>query len=222
MRVTKRELKKRAWALLAKEPSYLRMARTLPAGDWVGADDWVERGDVLTDVLWCATVITDSGALLCSANVEAGAIVECIQTLEKLLISWGETVVCLISGCPESIATSTCSIGMDFQGGIVAGDRFIRNVSVLRNVNNQRICKGHEEKELLTHLLEALLSGSKLLRFGKGFTIFTLVTSFSRCPLVIGKISSPRLAPSGVKGWMCSLLVAGLPLSSPSLCTNSR
>jgi len=198
------------------------MARTLPTGDWVGADDWVKRGDVLTDVLWCAAVIADAGTLLCSADVEAGAIVKGIQALEKLLIAWGETVERLISGCPESITTSTCSIGMDFQGGIVAGDRFVRNVSVLRSVNNHRICKGHEEKELLTHLLEALLSGSKLLRCGNGFTIFTLVTSFSRSPLVIGKISSPRLAPSGVKGWMCSLLVAGLPLSSPSLCTNSR
>ena len=76
----------------------------LPAGYWVGADNWVYSGKLVADIEWRATLLSVQLEIvvlscLCEKRLSVGS----SQTLQELLVSWREAVVNLIAGGPKGV-----------------------------------------------------------------------------------------------------------------------
>lgn len=80
----------------------------------MGADNWVQRLNILARVLRCTPIVPNSVTCTRVVLVEVVTVVEGIETLEELPVSGGETVVGIVSRCPKSIASDTSCVGVDF------------------------------------------------------------------------------------------------------------
>lgn len=80
----------------------------LPAADWVGADDRMLGGELLTDVLWSTAL----GGVDLELNLDGLGLGEGgSESIEKLLAWSRDAVVELVSGAKEGDATGLWELG---------------------------------------------------------------------------------------------------------------
>ena len=71
---------------------------TLPACDWVGANDWVRGGEVGADVLWGATgFAVELEVVLRGGLAKDGLGESCGECFEKCAVSGADAVVDLVA-----------------------------------------------------------------------------------------------------------------------------
>lgn len=83
---------------------------TLPARNRVGADDGMDRLQIISDVLWSTSWCgVQFEIVLLRALIKDGLCVGSGQAFQELLVRLRDTVVDFVSGCPERICNLSFS-----------------------------------------------------------------------------------------------------------------
>lgn len=76
----------------------------LPPSDRVGADDWVDRLEVESDVLWCATgLAVELEPTLLGDFLEVWLGKGPCQPFQELLVWLADAIIDLVTGSPEGV-----------------------------------------------------------------------------------------------------------------------
>lgn len=108
----------------------------LPAGDGIGPDDRMDSAQMLADVLWGTSVLSKGGIGLACDVDEILTDMGGSETFKEGLICGGKAVVCLISGCPESVTTDLGK-GPDLKSGVVRRVGFKGNIRMPKSITER-------------------------------------------------------------------------------------